>query len=55
MCSTATCEDLGNIQYLFSDKTGTLTENVMHFRKCYVAGKIYNQGDDLKKGLLGSL
>ncbi|XP_030379749.1 probable phospholipid-transporting ATPase IF [Scaptodrosophila lebanonensis] len=35
-------EDLGQINVLFSDKTGTLTKNKMRFLKCYVRGKSYD-------------
>jgi len=34
-------DDLGQIEYIFSDKTGTLTRNVMNFRKCTINGVLY--------------
>lgn len=37
-------DDLGQIEYVFSDKTGTLTQNVMEFQKCSIHGVAYGEG-----------
>lgn len=34
-------EELGQIQHLFSDKTGTLTKNYMSFKYCAIGSKVY--------------
>uniref|UniRef100_A0ABI7Y3D3 Phospholipid-transporting ATPase n=1 Tax=Felis catus TaxID=9685 RepID=A0ABI7Y3D3_FELCA len=44
--TTTLNEELGQIEYIFSDKTGTLTENIMTFKKCSINGKIYGEADD---------
>jgi len=35
-------DELGLVKYIFSDKTGTLTENEMEFKKASIAGRIYS-------------
>ncbi|XP_023324671.1 phospholipid-transporting ATPase ID [Eurytemora carolleeae] len=48
--TTTLNEELGQIQYIFSDKTGTLTQNIMTFNKCSINSKVYGDILDEKTG-----
>ncbi|KNC55680.1 uncharacterized protein AMSG_01949 [Thecamonas trahens ATCC 50062] len=37
-------EELGQVEYIFSDKTGTLTCNLMEFKKLTIGGRAYGEG-----------
>ncbi|KAI5696260.1 hypothetical protein M8J75_010504 [Diaphorina citri] len=50
--TTTLNEELGQIEYIFSDKTGTLTQNVMTFNKCSIDGVVYGDMYNAETGLV---
>lgn len=48
-------EELGQVEFIFSDKTGTLTKNEMEFRKCYINDTIYGETDNISDKIQNSV
>ncbi|KAI5918884.1 hypothetical protein F4810DRAFT_689816 [Camillea tinctor] len=47
--TTSNIDDLGQIKYVFTDKTGTLTENIMKLRRLSIAGISWSHLGNAKK------
>lgn len=51
-CKTVSIiEDLGQIGYIFTDKTGTLTRNVMEFKYMVVGDQFYGDENEFLKSV----
>ena len=46
--SSSLNEELGQVEYIFSDKTGTLTCNKMEFKMCVIGDVLYGEDDCLR-------
>ena len=42
-------EEMGQVEFIFSDKTGTLTCNIMEFKQCSIDGHIFETLDEVNK------
>lgn len=42
-------EELGQVEYIFADKTGTLTYNKMDLKKCSVKGRLFASLEELER------
>jgi len=51
--ATNLCNELGQVSHMFSDKTGTLTKNIMELKQIFVGKKVYGKVSNAK-GFVGA-
>ena len=47
--SVSIIEELGNVNFIFSDKTGTITKNQLEFKYCIIENKFYEYIKSIRK------
>jgi len=53
--STTIPEDLGRVSYLLTDKTGTLTQNLMTFKRLFIGGNRIVGKEEAQRALNNAL
>ena len=48
-------EELGQVKYVFTDKTGTLTQNIMELLHCTIGGTVHSVDDASKNGTFADI
>ena len=47
--ATDLIEELGQVEFIFSDKTGTLTQNSMILKQCFIGSNLYGVSEEIEE------